>query len=62
MKAINMSMRVLAGTLGSRLDRLVTDNTGLTGGYDLTLEWAPNPSPDSTEPSLFAALQETTPD
>jgi len=51
-------MRVLASTLGGRLDRMVIDNTGLTGGYDLTLEWAQNPSADSTEPSLFTALQE----
>jgi uncharacterized protein (TIGR03435 family) len=58
MKSINISMSVFAGTLGGRLDRMVIDNTGLTGGYDLTLEWAPNPSPDSTEPSLFTALQE----
>jgi uncharacterized protein (TIGR03435 family) len=58
MKSVNISMKGFAGTLGRRLDRMVIDNTGLAGGYDLTLEWAPNPSPDSTEPSLFTALQE----
>jgi uncharacterized protein (TIGR03435 family) len=58
MKSVNMPMKGFAGMLGRRLDRMVIDNTGLTGGYDLTLEWAPNPSPDSTEPSLFTALQE----
>jgi uncharacterized protein (TIGR03435 family) len=58
MKSTNISMKGFAGTLGRRLDRMVIDNTGLTGGYDLTLEWAPNPLPDSTEPSLFTALQE----
>jgi uncharacterized protein (TIGR03435 family) len=58
MKSTNISMKGFAGTLGRRLDRIVIDNTGLTGGYDLTLEWAPNPSADSTEPSLFTALQE----
>jgi uncharacterized protein (TIGR03435 family) len=58
MQSTNMSMRVLARTLGGRLDRMVIDNTGLAAGYDLTLEWAPNPSADSTEPSLFTALQE----
>lgn len=57
-KSNNVSMKAFAGTLGRRLDRIVIDNTGLTGGYDLTLEWAPNPSPDSTEPSLVTALQE----
>jgi uncharacterized protein (TIGR03435 family) len=58
LKSTNISMKAFAGTLGRRLDRMIIDDTGLTGGYDLTLEWAPNPSPDSTEPSLFTALQE----
>jgi uncharacterized protein (TIGR03435 family) len=57
-KSTNVSMKAFAGTLGRRLDRMIIDDTGLTGGYDLMLEWAPNPSPDSTEPSLFTALQE----
>jgi uncharacterized protein (TIGR03435 family) len=58
LKSTNVSMKGFAGTLGRRLDREVIDNTGLTGGYDLTLEWAPNPSADSAEPSLFTAMQE----
>ncbi len=58
MKCTNQSMKAFAGMLGRRLDRMIIDNTGLAGGYDLTLEWAPNPSPDSTQPSLFTALQE----
>ncbi len=58
MTSTNVSMKGFAGTLGRRLDRMVIDNTGLTGGYDLTLEWTPNPSADSAEPSLFTALQE----
>jgi len=58
LKSTNVSMKAFAGTLGRRLDRMIIDDTGLAGGYDLTLEWAPNPSPDSNEPSLFTALQE----
>jgi uncharacterized protein (TIGR03435 family) len=54
----NVSMASFASTLGGRLDRLVIDNTALQGRYDLNLEWAPNPSPESTEPSIFTALRE----
>jgi len=57
-RSVNASMANLANLLGGRLDRLVIDNTRLTGDYDLELEWAPNPTAESTEPSLFTALQE----
>jgi uncharacterized protein (TIGR03435 family) len=32
--------------------------TGLTGTYDLELEFTPDQSPDTTGPSLFTAMQE----
>lgn len=54
----NVSMPNFAGLLSRRLDRAVIDHTGLKGGYDFRLEWAPNPAADSAEPSLFTALQE----
>ncbi|HEV2645172.1 MAG TPA: TIGR03435 family protein [Acidobacteriaceae bacterium] len=39
---------------------LVEDKTGLTGIYDFTLHYSPvdPPPPDSTEPSIYTALQE----
>jgi uncharacterized protein (TIGR03435 family) len=60
-----MLARVLAGRLG----RSVIDKTGLTGKYDFTLEYTPDPGPlageqdappppDSSGPSLFTALQD----
>lgn len=49
-------------------DRLVLDQTGLTGHYDWTLKWAPDmatdpanpaaPAGDPSLPSLFTAVQE----
>ncbi len=58
MNATDISMHGLARALGGKLHRTVLDNTGLTGHYDLKLEWAPEPAADTSEPSLFAALQE----
>ena len=56
--AASVSMEHLANILGGRLDRVVIDNTGLKGSYDIKLHWSPDPSADSGEPSLFTALQE----
>jgi len=54
----NVKMASFADLLSGRVDRVVIDHTGLSGGYDLKLTWAPDPGPESTEPSLFAALEE----
>jgi uncharacterized protein (TIGR03435 family) len=51
-------MDLLAKYVGNRVGRIVVDKTGLPDGYDFTLSWAPNPAPDSTEPSLVTALRE----
>ncbi len=57
----------IARTLSKYLTAPVIDNTGLTGKYDFTLEFAEdNPRPESVEghrerepaPSLFTAIQE----
>jgi uncharacterized protein (TIGR03435 family) len=49
------------------LDRMVLDNTGLSGKYDFELEWTPDDnqfggqlprSAEPTKPNLFTALQE----
>jgi uncharacterized protein (TIGR03435 family) len=67
-------MQDLASILADLLGRPVTDATGLTGIYDFSMEWTPDPvsegslrkggdrpevSPDGqTGPSIFTALQE----
>ncbi len=40
------------------LDRKVIDQTGLTGQYNFTLDWATSNQSDSAYPSIFTALQE----
>jgi uncharacterized protein (TIGR03435 family) len=52
---VGISAVALASRLGRILGRSVIDNTGLTGTYDFSLEWARNPDAD---PSLFTVLQE----
>jgi uncharacterized protein (TIGR03435 family) len=61
-----MAMARLAQTLSGIVGRVVTDETNLTGTYDLQLSFAPEqplplgapPSADPDAPSIFAALQE----
>jgi uncharacterized protein (TIGR03435 family) len=62
----------LAKNLSRQLGRTVLNKTGLTGNYDFTLEWTPEPGEmmgpgpvheapppsESTGPSIFTALQE----
>ncbi len=64
------SMGAIVDMLGLQLDRPVIDMTGLTGSYDLLMEFAPDPaimamktggigpppSPDSNAPTIFTAL------
>jgi uncharacterized protein (TIGR03435 family) len=58
MTATNAPMLYLSSNLGNQLSRTVIDKTGLQGKYDWTLVWDPDPSADSTSPSLFTAVQE----
>jgi uncharacterized protein (TIGR03435 family) len=69
-----ISMDLLARQVGIQLGRRVVDKTGLTGRYDFTLKWSPQPgeggllgrpgaavpgeAAESSGPSLFTALQE----
>jgi uncharacterized protein (TIGR03435 family) len=53
-----MPISVLADHLQRAVDGMIADKTGLTGRYDVALEWDPKQDPASTEPSIFAALEE----
>jgi uncharacterized protein (TIGR03435 family) len=52
------SMPQLASLLSMLMGRKVLDQTGLTGLYDFTLEFAPDDAVDSPFPSLVTVLQE----
>jgi uncharacterized protein (TIGR03435 family) len=56
-----MTMEGLASSLEMRLQKPVTDATGLTGEYEIQLEWAPDTAVTTDgdgPPALPAALQE----
>jgi len=58
MVAINVPVFCLSSVLSNKLSHPVIDKTGLQGKYDWTLVWDPDPGADSTEPSIFTAVQE----
>jgi uncharacterized protein (TIGR03435 family) len=47
----------LTTTLESLVDRRIVDETGLTGRFDVKLEWSRGPN-DVERPSIFTAIQE----
>ena len=55
-----MEIPSLAVSLSGVAGRLIVDKTGLTGKYEVELNWSRDDSPGSTDPgpSIFAALQE----
>lgn len=52
------TLEVLTGNLSGATRRIVENRTGLTGRFDIDLSWAPDVSADTTQPSIFTALQE----
>lgn len=74
LEAVAMDMPHIVGALSSILRRTVVDKTGLTGLYDVKLQWTPEgggppatapagslvqqPPSDRDGPSIFTALQE----
>jgi uncharacterized protein (TIGR03435 family) len=70
-RATGISLRVLAHSLSEILGRPVVDKKGLTGNFNISMEWtpddaqlsmlppdAPRPSLDASGPSIFLAIQE----
>lgn len=53
-----MPLQMLISNLTSSVGRMVVDRTGLTGNFNLRLEWETRPVADGNRPSMFAAVQE----
>jgi len=51
-------MAQLAVALSPYVDRLVVDRTGLSGSFDLDLEFIPGPQRPASEQSIYSAVQE----
>lgn len=56
LEGTNLTLEMLASLLADRVGRPVHDRTGITGQFDIQLQWAPDGSSD-TGPSIFTALQ-----
>jgi uncharacterized protein (TIGR03435 family) len=58
-EAHSVSLENLVTNLSGMVGRVIVDKSGLAGGYDFTLEWAPQGADASDpRPSIFAALEE----
>jgi uncharacterized protein (TIGR03435 family) len=55
---IGITMETFARNLSGNTGRFVVEKTGLTGAYDLELEYTPDQSANTTGPALFTAMQE----
>lgn len=53
-----VAMKMFASMLEQQLGRVVVDNTGIPGEFDIRLEWAKDQTPDAAGASIFTALQE----
>jgi len=58
LKGSKISMSLLADLLAQLLDRTVLDDTGISGNFDVKLNWGPGQTADMDGPSIFTALQE----
>lgn len=58
MKVSKMSMVDVAAALRRQAGRPVEDHTDLNGNFDFQIEWAPEETADSADPSLFTVLKE----
>lgn len=58
LKGSKISMSILADLLAQLLDRTVRDDTGISGDFDVKLNWGPGKTAEIDGPSIFTAIQE----
>ena len=59
LEGLNWSMTYLASAIQRVTKIPVADETGITGSYDIRVQYAPEDAQDSALPSIFTALRET---
>jgi len=59
LSAHDVSIESLCKALARNVDRTVIDKTGLTGNFDLDLQWSKDDNPDAdAPPTIFTAIEE----
>lgn len=58
LKAQGRTIPDFAQTLSAMVTRIVIDKTGLAGAFDIDLTWSRDQTTDTTQPSIFTAVQE----
>lgn len=58
MRVSKMSMTDIAAALRRQAGRPVEDHTGVKGSFDFQIEWAPQETQDSTDPSFSTVLKD----
>jgi uncharacterized protein (TIGR03435 family) len=58
LKAQGRTLADFSQTLSAIVTRIVIDKTGLAGPFDIDLAWSRDQTTDTSQPSIFTALQE----
>jgi uncharacterized protein (TIGR03435 family) len=58
LKASGRTLGDFSQTLSTIVTRMVIDKTGLAGPFDIDLTWSRDQATDTTQPSIFTAVQE----
>lgn len=55
---ISKLVKLLATATPQHMDRIIIDETGLTGKYNFTVEWTPSSSAGTPDPAFVAAIED----
>lgn len=56
--SVSKLVKVLATGTPWHMDRIIVDNTGLTGTYDFAVEWTPTSTAGTPDPALVRAMED----
>jgi uncharacterized protein (TIGR03435 family) len=55
---VSKLVKLLATAAPGHMDRIIVDDTGLSGKYDFAVEWTPTATEGTPDPSLVKALED----